>query len=107
MRDGQGDIAGNSTLRQLQAVLREQVNLASRGEYDRLGELAETVERLLAELAAQGAAGQDPEGLKESDSLHRQLCLALAIEKGDIAERLAKMRHGRTSLRAYGQASKL
>jgi len=103
MNDGQT----SSSLAQLQALLAGQLDLARRGEHERVAAVAAEASRLLSRLAAEGLGEQDRAALKRAGELYRQVCLALAAERSELGQRLEKMRRGRTSLRAYSQANDL
>jgi len=93
-------------LNELESLLVEQLCQAQSG---RLDDLAASVQRA-GELADRiGAAcgpqdGRRGEQIERVRSLHKQLCLTLAGRKQELADKLTKMRRGKSMLRVYRES---
>ncbi len=93
---------GNSqkTLSELLDLLAKQLRLAKNGELEKVDLLSGRVEKLLDELS-RFAVPIDQTTARRIRQLYNALCLVFAAEKTELAERLNRMRKGKTSLCAY------
>jgi len=87
---------------QLQTLVTRQKALLARQDYQSLGATGETFDNLLSHLA-QFAPLDAPTAarLAQIAHAHQRLCLALAAQKQQTAQRLAKLTTATRILRAY------
>ena len=91
---------GPKTLSELLDLLAKQLRLAKNGELEKVDLLSGRVEKLLDELS-RFAVPIDQTTAQRIRQLYNALCLVFAAEKTELAERLNRMRKGKTSLCAY------
>lgn len=96
----EADGNGQKTLSELLDLLAKQLRLAKNGELEKVDLLSGRVEKLLDELS-RFAVPIDQTTAQRIRQLYNALCLVFATEKTELAERLNRMRKGKTSLCAY------
>ncbi len=95
---------GEAALQQLIELLELQISLAGQGKLDEIDSLADRIEQLL-DGACDCVASQRSAAMGgRIQSLHRELCLILEVERADLGRRLKKMGKGKKSLRGYHDA---
>ena len=101
---GESSSRADSILLELQEVLDRQLSLAAGGDLDDVLALEDRADELLGRLADEPPTPDEAllERLRRVGDLHRRLSIAVAQRKHELAEELARLRRGKTIIRAYG-----
>jgi hypothetical protein len=106
MSDTPGDTPGDwlGLLGQLQQAVAQQATALQRQDFETMSIAGKKVDELLHTAGRQLPVppGQCQELLRQIQDQHRRSRLQLAQQKEATADELAKLRRGRTALRAYG-----
>lgn len=97
------DSDGERMLAGLLDVLAQQVRLAKSGESEKAAALTDEAERLLDGISRLAVPADRATG-QRIYRLYKELCLTFAAEKSQVAEKLARLKKGRKSLRVYRDA---
>jgi len=101
---GDSDRPADATFHALTRALTDQWEAARDGRLERVAELAEQVDALLAEArkARRELSEADRQALLDQ---HGRLCLALAQQQSELAGRRQRLRRGRRGARAYARTT--
>ncbi|MEA3367844.1 MAG: hypothetical protein U9R68_07005 [Planctomycetota bacterium] len=97
---GDGPAPCASRFQALARALTDQLDAARRGRLERVAELAQRVDALLAGAREAGAALSDADRRRLLD-LHGQVRLTLAQQQTELARRRERLKRGKRGARAY------
>lgn len=88
----------------IELALRQQLDLLAQGKVDELDALAGQVGVMLQQALACVQPGPEvAHRVAKLAEMHRQLALAVAQRREELAQQLSRLRDGRSALRAYGE----
>lgn len=90
-------------LDELQALLEKQIEFARQGNINDVEVLSKQAGSVFTKIAQAGILelGEFRERWEQLQKLHRSLCLTIATQKADVAERLSQVRKGKKTLKTY------
>jgi flagellar biosynthesis/type III secretory pathway chaperone len=91
---------------QLETLAEEELGLLAAGRVDELAELQARRDVLLAQLPELVVEPGDREALARAHAMQVQVTALLERATAEMATRLTRLDHGRTSMRAYATALK-